>query len=234
MFRDAGMTNSVNFQQLPIDVSVLRVKVKNARAESPDVFNRVDELADQMARVPFDADVFGFDGVENAFPNRGLGEHVVTVDGQMPRALRTIFKGDANAVVGGVLRERKPEGKELREIIIERFANGISAAFVDLAFDHRAGETANGFHADVGGDINRAVKNSAGIFGLFRVERIFVIRADGRNADVAGLGFSGELFSGRFPVLMRWTHRAVGEAHHFNGAEAEALRPIQLRNFRSD
>src|SRR6188472_670006 len=127
MFGDARMTNAVNFQQLPVDVSVLRVHVKNARAESPDVFNGIDELADQVARVPFDADVFGFDRVENAFPNRGLGEHVVAVDGQMPRALRTVFKGDAHTVVGSVLRERKPKGKKLREIILKRFANGISA-----------------------------------------------------------------------------------------------------------
>src|SRR5690348_14290406 len=99
MFRDAGMTNAVNFQQLPVNVSVLRVNVKNARAESPDVFNRINELADQMARVPFDADIFGFDGIENTFPNRGLAEHVIAVDQQMPRALRTIFKGDTHAAV---------------------------------------------------------------------------------------------------------------------------------------
>ena len=45
---------------------------ENAGAELVDVRDRVDELADEMAGVPFEADALAARGVEESLPHGGL------------------------------------------------------------------------------------------------------------------------------------------------------------------
>src|SRR5712671_5152265 len=100
------MTNAVHLQQLPVDVSVLRMYVKNPWAELAKVRDRINELANQMAGVPFDANIITFCRVEKPIPHRGLAENVVVHDRQVISALGTMFEGDAHAFVSGEVSQR--------------------------------------------------------------------------------------------------------------------------------
>src|SRR5439155_26764304 len=68
MLRHARMTNPVSLQQLPVDVGVLRVHVKNPWSERAEVRDRINELADQMTGVPFNADVLTLRRIEKPLP----------------------------------------------------------------------------------------------------------------------------------------------------------------------
>src|SRR5439155_13116982 len=109
MFGDARITNAILLQQRAIDESVLGMDVKDARAELVDVRHRIDELADQMARIPLQAEVLAFGFIENPFPDVGLAEHVVMHDRQMIRALRAMLESDPHPALGGELRQRLPK-----------------------------------------------------------------------------------------------------------------------------
>ena len=88
--------------------------MKNARTELVDVRDRIDELADKMARVPFNADILAARFIEQPFPHGWLAENVVVHDGQMIRPLRRVLEGDAHALVGGVFGQRLPEFQQAR------------------------------------------------------------------------------------------------------------------------
>src|SRR5882762_8389002 len=74
MLGDARMAEAIDFEQLSVDKSILRVHMENARAKLVDVRNRIDELAEQVAGVPLQAEIIAFCFVEQPFPHRGLGE----------------------------------------------------------------------------------------------------------------------------------------------------------------
>jgi len=57
MFRHARMADAVGFEKGPVDIGVLGVNVKNSRTKFVNVGNGVDELAHEMAGVPFDANI---------------------------------------------------------------------------------------------------------------------------------------------------------------------------------
>src|SRR5256885_1123607 len=79
------------------------------RAELAEVRDRINELANQMAGVPFDADIFTFRRVEKPLPHRGLAENVVVHNRQVIRALGTMLEGDAHPFVSGEVCQRLPK-----------------------------------------------------------------------------------------------------------------------------
>src|SRR5437588_12028232 len=83
MLRHPGMANAIDFEKLPIDKSILGMNMENPGTKSVDVRYRIYELAHQVAGVPFDADVLAPGFVEEPFPHRGLGEHVIAHDRQV-------------------------------------------------------------------------------------------------------------------------------------------------------
>src|SRR5207248_10062097 len=68
MFRHARMADTISFEQRAVDVGVLGVNVKNFSPEFVDVGDRINELEDQMAGVPFDAEVFAPGGRVTPLP----------------------------------------------------------------------------------------------------------------------------------------------------------------------
>src|SRR4051812_32368753 len=81
-----GMANTITLQQHAVDQGVLRVHVKNARAELVNVRDRIDKLTDEMAGIPFQAEVLALGLVEQSLPHRGLAKHVVVHDWQVIRS----------------------------------------------------------------------------------------------------------------------------------------------------
>src|SRR2546426_2083410 len=163
--------------------------VKDARAELVDIRHRIDELADQMARIPLQAKVLAFGFIENPFPDGGLAEHVVVHDRQMIRALRAMLESDPHPALGGELRQRLPKCQELRQIILERLVNRVAAALEKLRFNHGARKARYGRDSDMRRHFDGSLKDLAREVGLPRVERILVERANGRNAKAALPGF---------------------------------------------
>src|SRR3989449_309443 len=108
--------------------------MKNSSTELVDVCDRIDELADQMARVPLDAEVLAPCGVEEPFPHRRLAEHVVVHERQMIRALRAMLEGDAHALVRGERCQRLPKLQQLRQKIFKWLVNHVAAALVPFCF----------------------------------------------------------------------------------------------------
>src|SRR5262245_52786527 len=109
MLRDAGMTNAKGFEELTIDECVFSVNMKNSRAELVNIQNRIDELAKEMACIPFNAEIVAFRFVEKSFPHRRLRKHVVTHNWQMVWSHRTMLEGDAHSFVCGNLRDGLPK-----------------------------------------------------------------------------------------------------------------------------
>src|SRR4051794_6126968 len=104
MLSHAGMANAIALEQLAVDEGVFGVYVKDARAELVNVRDRIDELTDEMAGIPFQAEVLALGFVEHPLPNRRLPEHVVVHDRQVIRPLRTMFEGDPHRMIGRKLR----------------------------------------------------------------------------------------------------------------------------------
>src|SRR6266566_2510265 len=109
MLSHAGMTETIRFQQLPIDESIFGVDVKDSRTELVDVGHGINELTHQMAGIPLDAEVLIFCGVEETFPHGGLREHVITHNRQVIGSHRAVFESDTDALVGRGSGERFPE-----------------------------------------------------------------------------------------------------------------------------
>src|SRR5262249_43363646 len=87
-----------------------------------------------------------------------------------------------------------PKRQYLRQIVLEGFVNHSAAALIPFGLNPGARKAGYGFHPDVGGDFDRAAKRRAGKLGLFRIQRILIIGADGRDAEVARLGFGRRSF----------------------------------------
>src|SRR5438874_13310059 len=100
MLRHTRMADAISFEQAAIDKCVLGVDVKNPRAEFVDVLDRINELADEMAGVPFDAQIVRAAVVKEFFPDGGLPQHIVMHDREVIRALRTMLEGDAHTMIG--------------------------------------------------------------------------------------------------------------------------------------
>src|ERR1051326_7719314 len=111
------MTDAVHFEQPVVAEGVLRVDVKESRAELMDVRHGINELAHQVAGVPLDADVLAVHSVEESLPQRRLAEQVVVHDRQVILSLRAMLERDAHAVVRGVLRDGLPESSDAWQMI---------------------------------------------------------------------------------------------------------------------
>jgi amidase len=72
-------------------------------------FERYDYFILPTAQLfPFDAEIPARRRVKQPLPHRRLAEHVVAHDRQMIGALRTMFEGDANTVIGGEENDSRP------------------------------------------------------------------------------------------------------------------------------
>src|SRR6266446_3663570 len=137
----ARMTEAIDFKQLAVDKGVLRVNMKNPRAELVNVRHRINELANQMAGVPLKAEVFAGRLVEEPFPHRGLGQHIVAHDGEMIWTHRAMLESEAHALVRREFGDRLPKLQQPRQKVLEGFIDGIVALRVGLQFNHRARKT---------------------------------------------------------------------------------------------
>ena len=208
--------------------------VENAGAELMDISDGINELADQMAGVPFDAYVLAAGGVEEALPHGGLSQHVVIHERQVIGALRAMLEGDAKAALGRGFGDRFPKCEQLRDEILERLVNRMAATLIDPGFDHRAGKAADVFYAQVRRDFDGALPCGACEFRLARIERVAVIHTDCGNTDAESFGLRCELLGEGLPFGIIDSARAGVEAHPFDGAQAEPLRPFELGHFAAD
>src|SRR3954464_40009 len=94
VFGAAGVAEAVAGEEGLVDVGVLGVDVEDARAEFAYVLKGIDELADEVGGVPFDADVVEGDGFEDFGPEGGLAGHVPVGDGLVPWSLGAMLEGD--------------------------------------------------------------------------------------------------------------------------------------------
>jgi hypothetical protein len=202
--------------------------MKNARAEFVNVGDRIDELADEVAGVPFKAEVLVFAGVEEAFPHGGLPKHIVMHERQMVGALRTMLEGNANTAIGGEGGQWLPESDEFRDELFEGLINRVAAVWVYGHFNVRTRKAGHGFHADMSGHFNGAMEYFARAFRLRWMQRVSVESADGGDTDVASFGFRSEIFGGRFPVGVLDANGAFFKAYPFDGTKAKAVGPIQF------
>src|SRR5207247_2382742 len=106
------------------------------------------------------------------------------------------------AVLSRKSRNRFPESNELRDELFERFVNRVTSSVVNLSFHYCSGEARNSFHSDMRSHFDCAIKSSACELALFRIERIAVERANGRDADSERLCFVRETFGEWFPLGM--------------------------------
>ena len=146
VFGNTGVAEAVAAEEWFVDLGILGVDMEDAFAVFADVLEGVDELADEVAGVPFDADVVEADGVEELIPQGGLAGDIPVGDGLMPRALRAMFESDANAGVPGALGDRPPEFGGGRNGFFGEGVNGTAAAFVYCGVNERAGEGADRFN----------------------------------------------------------------------------------------
>lgn len=207
--------------------------MENARTKPLNRLDWVDELTDQMARVPLESDVIVLRRVEESFPHRRLGERIVPHNRQVERALRAIFKGDANSVFRGVLGERFPKPQQLRKKILERFINGISAALVQSCFNNTACKAGHRFNADIGRNFDGSPKDARGPLRPARIEGIGVKSANGRNADVFGFYFGCELFGVWFPIRAIRSASALCETHPSDRTETKPVHPFDFADLAS-
>ena len=106
---------------------------ENAGAELVDVRDRVDELADEMAGVPFEADVLAARGVEESLPHGGLARTYCNSSTEGDTPLAGNARKQPHATVGGGLRDRFPERQHLGHEIFGGI-NRMAAAFINGAF----------------------------------------------------------------------------------------------------
>src|SRR5688572_7020259 len=146
-----------------------------------------------MTWVPLQTHILAACRVEEFFPHRGLTEGVVMHHRQVVSPLWTMFEGDAHATFPREVRDGLPKSEQLREMFFVRVINRIAAAFVDARLDHRAGKSTDRPNPNVRGNFDRAMENAARKLCLFWIERIAVIRADGRDANAKRLRLRREL-----------------------------------------
>jgi hypothetical protein len=230
VFGHPRMADAVGGEQRAIDEGILGVNVKDPPPELAQVLDGVDELADQVAGIPFEAQILAGRRVEEALPHGRLAEQVVVHDRQVIGPLRTMLEGDAHSLIGRQPGQRFPEGQQLREVVLGGLVNQVAPALVEPGLDDSAGETGHRLHADVRRDFDGPAKHGAGELRLVRIQRVLVIGADGREAQVSSLGLGRDLFDARFPVGVARPGRALRKAHPFQGTEAQPFRPVQLRH----
>src|SRR4051794_25866251 len=110
---------------------IFRVNMKNSPAELAQVLQRIDHLANQVRGVPFDPKVIVTGGVKERLPQRGLAENVPVRHRQIPRALRTMFEGNADARIARALREGFPKIDDLAEKFFRKRERWRAAAFIE-------------------------------------------------------------------------------------------------------
>ena len=201
MLRNSRMANAISFEELTIDERVFCVNMENPGAEFVNVQDGIDELAKQMARVPFNPEVFTFAFVEETFPHRRLREHVVAHDREVVRAHGTMFERNPDAFVDGGFGDRFPKLEKSGQKLLEWFVNRVVAFRMLFELDHSAGKAGDRFHANPSSDLDGVKKHRARVVGLPRVQRVFVKSAYGGYADVTLAGSSSEVISKTLPVL---------------------------------
>jgi len=211
---------------LPVDEGVLGVDVEYPGAKLVNVRDRVNELAEQMAGIPFQAEIGAFRFVEQALPHGRLGEHVEAHDGQVngpmgqcSKAMR-MPRSAANRASGS----RIPAGAA--EIVQKVCKPGFRPWDSFSSSMTAPGNPATVF-TPMCVATSMARRNAARAKSLCRgVERVFIKRADGRNAQVAGPGLAGELFGEGSPVFVLRSGGTGFKAVPFDGAEAVLGGPI--------
>src|SRR5206468_4160178 len=113
-----GVADAILREQRAIDEGVLRVHVKNPRAELLNVRDGIDELTHEVAGVPLDTDVFTARSIEEPLPHGRLAEHVIIHDRQVIGTLRAMLEAYPQAAVRGGFGQRFPERNELRDEIL--------------------------------------------------------------------------------------------------------------------
>src|SRR5258708_1667007 len=96
---------------------------------------------------------------------------------------RTVLEGDADTLVSRDLRDGLPKLDKARKKLFERFVNLIISFWIGFELDYGAGKAGNHRHTNVGRHVYRPQECDPSVLRLFRVERIFVQRADGGNAE---------------------------------------------------
>jgi len=200
VFGDAGVAEAVSAEERFVNLGVFGVDVEDPFAVFADVLKRIDELADEVGGVPFDADVIEGDGVEEGVPKGGLAGDVPVSDGQMPWALRAMFESDADPGVASALGDGAPEFGGGRNGLFGEGINGAAAALVDGCVNERPNECANGFDFQEFGDFDSAQYDAAGGVDLFWVQGVSIPGGDGADAEVAFFCFFAERGGGGFPI----------------------------------
>ena len=87
---------------------------KNLRRPLADLRDRIDQIDELMAGLPFEPDIVVGKRVEHQLPRVGIvGD--VPVAGRPVAVHRAILEGDAHALVGGALRQAAPDLLEARQ-----------------------------------------------------------------------------------------------------------------------
>src|SRR3954464_14478848 len=144
-----------------------------------DVGYRIDELAEQMACIPFNADILVLAFVEEPLPDRRLPQHVVVHDRQMKRPLGAMLESQSHSSLGRELRNRFPKRNQLRNELVERLIDRIAAALMCFHLYHGSGKPGDRPYSDMRRDLDGPLKGRSRELALFRIERISVKGADG-------------------------------------------------------
>src|SRR4051812_22744630 len=144
MLGHARMADAILLEQRSVDEGALCMNVKDPGPKFLDIRDRIDELADEVAGIPFQPNVCLLGGIEETLPHRRLAKHIIIHYRQVVWALGALFEREPHAVVGGILRHWFPECHELGDEILERFVNGIATVGVDLRFNMRPRKTRHG------------------------------------------------------------------------------------------
>src|SRR5437867_4915797 len=172
MLRYARMAKAIDLEQLTVDEGILGVHMKDPRAELVNVSDRIDQLADEMAGVPFHAEILTVAFIEEPLPHRRLRQHIEAHDRQVIRRHRTMLEGDADAFIGGNFCDRLPKLEQARQKILEGLIDWVLSFGMGFKFDHGAGKTSDGLDAQTRRDVDRSLENTARILALRWIERV--------------------------------------------------------------
>src|SRR5215217_8077312 len=164
--------NAVLADHVPADGGVLAVHVEDLVRPFANLGQRIDEVDHLVAGLPFEPDIVLRRLVEDQLPGIRIVRNVPVAG--LPIAVHgAVFEGDANALVGGALRQLGPDRLVLRQALGQRLA------------PNAAGKAGHARGAEMVGIVDAILPALQGLAVHLLVFERIAEHTEGRDGDVA-------------------------------------------------